>query len=555
MFEAYCFANLHVLRLLDEHKTIPKLDQSFFYVCCCYVSALYKKNAKEQKDIELNETFRRYEKCRSPTYKVAYRDDITSVVNYIAKDMLTSTTNHLVLNFYNRLKRYLKETNPTMTGASIYEVMKGIYDEKYKGSDKLVLHYRSRLGNKPPYAKFVKTNPSAIIAIYKEILDYNKTIGKRLFSLLPTKSGFQMSYITIDNSVLRDMIIDDNLFYIPKGERTEFKRDIEAHYKTYWNRLFNIGDYETCNREFAHMFKTDGKTVSIVLEIPFRAKKEVKVKGKKKAKSDKPNPYEGINISDYDIVVGIDPGLRYTFVSANNRDELDRCSGKEYYHDIGINRKNFQQNMCYARNQAFMDYKSNMPSSKTNDLASLCSYITYALKGLDNAFQVHFVNPFRKWKFTTYIKQQAKFRSLCKTITKKKNKFDDSTKTIVGFGDWSNPNDSIIRGHRRGPVLKLKEELKRWCKVVEVKEFRTSKLCCCCHHETTKVAMDDSDFKYTDRRVNEDDYRRSKLNSVLRCSNNECGITIDRDINGAKNIKMVFTRTLLGERLPEEFYR
>jgi hypothetical protein len=551
MFEAYCFANLHVLRLLEENKTIPKLDNIFFQLCCNYVSTLDKRNAKKQIDIELNETFRQYEKCRPPKYKVAYRDNIPIVLNYISKDMETSTTNHLVLNFYSRLKRYLKETNPTMTWTSIYEVMKGIYDEKYKGSDKLVLHYRSRLGNKPPYAKFVQKNPSAIIAIYKEILDYNKTIGKRLFSLLPSKSGFQMSYITIDNSVLRDMIIDNNLYEIEYKKKTEFLREIEANYKTYWDSLFNISDYETSNRKFANMFKTDGKIVSIVLEIPFREKKE----GKKKVKSDKPNPYEGIDIRDYDIVVGIDPGLRYTFVSANNKDELDRCSGKEYYHDIGINRKNFQQNMCYARNQAFMDYKSNMPSSKTNDTASLCSYITYALKGLDNAFQVHFVNPFRKWKFTTYIKQQAKFRSLCKAITKKKNKFDDSTKTIVGFGDWSNPHDSIIRGHKRGPVLKLKEELKRWCKVVEVNEFRTSKLCCCCHHETTKVEMDDSDFKYTDRRVNEDDYRRSKLNSVLRCSNNECGITIDRDINGAKNIKMVFTRTLRGERLPEEFYR
>jgi transposase len=35
-----------------------------------------------------------------------------------------------------------------------------------------------------------------------------------------------------------------------------------------------------------------------------------------------------------------------------------------------------------------------------------------------------------------------------------------------------------------------------------------------------------------------------KIKSVLCCRNNECGITIDRDINGARNIYMLLEKMI-----------
>ena len=184
-----------------------------------------------------------------------------------------------------------------------------------------------------------------------------------------------------------------------------------------------------------------------------------------------------------------------------------------------------------------MDYSSNMPSNKTNDINELQHYLRHALNGLDMALQLHVINPFRKWKHKTYIFKQKTFHKILQMITTKRTETDPK-KVIVGFGNWGNPRDSIIRGHRRGPVKEIKERLKNWCELVEVDEFRTSKLCCCCHCETAKV-------KYKDKAVN----------SVLRCSNNECGITIDRDINGAANIYMLLTKMIQKERRPEPFCR
>src|SRR5437868_5612780 len=99
MFEAYAFANLHILRLIEEGKPIPKLNQSFFYVCCTYVSEVKNQKEREKKDKELNITFENYQRCRPKFFRPAFRDNITSVLSYLAADMEVSTANHLVLNF------------------------------------------------------------------------------------------------------------------------------------------------------------------------------------------------------------------------------------------------------------------------------------------------------------------------------------------------------------------------------------------------------------------------------------------------------------------------
>jgi transposase len=48
-------------------------------------------------------------------------------------------------------------------------------------------------------------------------------------------------------------------------------------------------------------------------------------------------------------------------------------------------------------------------------------------------------------------------------------------------------------------------------------------------------------------------FNGKEINIVLRCSNNECGITIDHDINGARNIFMLLEKMIQKERRPEAF--
>jgi len=43
-------------------------------------------------------------------------------------------------------------------------------------------------------------------------------------------------------------------------------------------------------------------------------------------------------------------------------------------------------------------------------------------------------------------------------------------------------------------------------------------------------------------------FNGKEINSVLHCSNNECGITIDHDITGARNIYMLLEKMIQKER-------
>jgi transposase len=43
-------------------------------------------------------------------------------------------------------------------------------------------------------------------------------------------------------------------------------------------------------------------------------------------------------------------------------------------------------------------------------------------------------------------------------------------------------------------------------------------------------------------------FNEKEINSVLHCSNDECGITIDCDINGARNIYMLLEKMIQKER-------
>ena len=554
MFESYCLSNLHIIKLINQNKQIPILNQDFFQHCSQMVSFQYRRKNNIPDDIELQDTFNFYNSSRPIGFQPGFRDNFGAIINYISKDMYVSTTNHLVLNFYNRLRKFIR-TKYDLTGEQTYKLIKEIYSvEKYSGRNIIIQKWKDKLNNTPPTAFNVKKNPSFILYAYNDILNYfnehnseikNKEI--RVFSLLPNKNSFTMSNITIDKSVLKDIImsfeenniIDDEVISsIYNQKSNDRKKATIDDPKLHWKQLFQIKNI----KEFSGMIKTDGNSVSILYE-----KERTKIIKKKKnlkgvsSIDDKDYDVSNINLNDFDSISAYDPGFRNMCVGTNSyekkENDIIECSSNNYYHDCKVNISNQKKKIIYKRNTFVTDFFKEMPSKKTNNMNSYIEYIIYSLTGLTKCLKFHLEKPFRKLKFTSYIYKQKTINELCKKITGK-NHINDKKRVLVGFGNWSSQKDSIIRGHRRGPVVSLKRELKRWCKLKLVDEYCTSKLCCRCDSETEKVS-----------------YGKVKVNSVLRCKNNECGIVIDRDVNGCKNIFKIFICALDGKKRPEAYCR
>jgi hypothetical protein len=52
--------------------------------------------------------------------------------------------------------------------------MKGIYEEKYSGSNPIVLEFRKLLGDQAPIANATEKNPTNVLRVYKQMLQYYK---------------------------------------------------------------------------------------------------------------------------------------------------------------------------------------------------------------------------------------------------------------------------------------------------------------------------------------------------------------------------------------------
>jgi hypothetical protein len=128
------------------------------------------------KDEELVATFEKHYKDLRPTgYQPRYRDYINGIIgNGCAVDMETATKNHLTLNFYKQCSKYIQKLYPKLSKGEVYDIMKGIYEEKYSGSNQIVLDFRRLLGDQAPTDRVIEKNPTNVLKVYKDILRYYK---------------------------------------------------------------------------------------------------------------------------------------------------------------------------------------------------------------------------------------------------------------------------------------------------------------------------------------------------------------------------------------------
>jgi hypothetical protein len=573
--ESYLFVNLHINSMLEHNLTsnYNKLDETFFNNVFMGLKSSVRDESKRFKHAELNHTYNLYKELLPTDFQHADTKNKTQLLTEMALQLSTITENHLKLNFYKRFYNYLKLQHPEIDSKTIYNIVNHILMNKTKYDDSndseikqhpLVIQYRTRFLNKT-IDELLKYDVWIVLKQLREILIFNETTllkeqemkleyklrtrNARLFSMLPIKQLSNLSYMIITRQPLYYLLSTslEEEFKTIQNENgknlTNVNYFTETTYKQVCNEFFNIKYYETTKKEF-HYFTTDGKTVSIVLKrrdyTPPRRKtkqeiEESKNKPKekkkpiKKEKKKKPVKKETKLDKKNLELIGIDPGLRMVFVgckntidTTTNMNHIIKMSSKQYYNDIKSMRMTTKLNKLIERNNLSNLFSSTAPSRRTSRIEQLSLCIRAITEKLHKLIRTLMESKVREWKFDKYRYQQKKIVEICKMLSGK-TRPEQERNVIIGWGNWSNPNNSIIRGHKRGPVKRIVKELKRWCRVETIDEYNTSKKCSKCYNDTGKMKYSSPEGMRT-------------VNDVLRCKNEMCRTYFDRDINGARNM-------------------
>jgi len=137
---------------------------------------------------------------------------------------------------------------------------------------------------------------------------------------------------------------------------------------------------------------------------------------------------------------------------------------------------------------------------------------------------------FRAWRFkTNRFGKKALVKAVDKILGDSKR-----SKTVIGFGDWSQ-QDGFLKGSEKAPVKKIRRMFRELgIRVLKVDEHRTSKSCSgCCQGDCESIKINGRD-----------------CHRIIRCNNNECNTTWNRDVNGSRNIQSVLMSMLRGQERP-----
>ena len=517
-FLSYQLLNYHFTRLMQEKKPLPEITQNLFYQACSVVSVMRERKEKIDTTDELFVSFSQY---KDNLGELPFRDRMGNLINNLNRQQITMTNNHLALNFYKRFHKYLELKTGENRKAIIYKWLKDIYAVEYKGKNFFIIKMRELL-KYTPTEENIKKHSNHFTSIYYKILQefekYPYMKGVKTFNLLPTKNSFSLSAIEICSSCLKDIISYFTKQSVPK--------DFDENKLVYWYELFKIEKYETKERKFAYTIFTDGKVGVVRLRKPkFEAPKAKDVKK--------------IN---YEQLVGIDPGVRSLQTSCNDEGRVIETTTPSYRHDCKMKYASKKREMWYKKWEHYEMWR-NIPSFKTTKLESMHNYFKHVYPHTNVIFRFHLYKNFRGLSFRSYCRGKATLHKICESIVGKK-------KTLVGFGDFSQQH-GLVKKHPTAPIKKFKHELRKYCDVVDVDEWGTSKTCNCCHKPIelykNKVIRKMRDGTYTKARL-------SQINSVIRCNLNECKLCcMDRDINASKNILYLLKLQKAGKKRPECF--
>ena len=186
--------------------------------------------------------------------------------------------------------------------------------------------------------------------------------------------------------------------------------------------------------------------------------------------------------------------------------------------------KKMQRIIAKEKNKnGIVDYEARLSNtnSKSVDIDEFTKYLVarHEIDALVRGFYRKEI--FKKMKWRRQVQTKRSEQNLVENVKRTFGK-----DCVIGYGNWSQPQQ--LKNFMPTPNKGLRKILTKNFAVVDIDEYRTSKMCYNCKSETEKFIR---------RKARPTSKRESLVHGLLRCKNGCCKTIWNRDLNGALNIR------------------
>lgn len=431
----------------------------------------------------------------------------------------TNFHNNLFIHAYKRIRRFLY--NFCSDKVVVYQTLDTLFtkNSKYKPNYGLIdvmkneLTYDGlgffELTNKQKYIKYIK--------FFYNLQKYNHVNGFRNFKLVPI-FRFGCHHIQYDSKSLFELLQRVNLI---SGKLVDMANDE-------WYKWFDVKKFENRRKTFGYSIKTDGVSISLSMSEFIKKNNEPISKKTKTDNESLSNAKKLIEIrtnlvnEKYKQFIGLDPGRRLLLGGISKNPENDRnlikFSSKRFHHfSSKYNREKIQAKWTKQIDSVF---------KHTIQPLDFIEYTKWNLKHFANKQFIYAQRKITRNRFKTFICREKGAKKVCKEIVGKYKH-----KTLIILGDTKTPADSVIKGYIRTPNKHIVKQLEQVADILQINEFRTTKLCSKCH-EVAVTSKSPHRYQFCQK----------------------CGISWNRDVNAGNNMLTVgLFHHLFHQELPHNF--
>ncbi|KAL3151554.1 hypothetical protein ABBQ38_012549 [Trebouxia sp. C0009 RCD-2024] len=464
--------------------------------------------------------------------------DVLQILNAAAQRAYVNFQNHVATNFFPRTMRFIRlhlqaidyfapMENRRVTSwvrllcraatenSDIQELLLRFTslvwppDDVMEELEFMVATLRCVLGPLPVTEEALKKDPHKYLSwLHLVLTEFQSAQGTpyapKLFSLLPQTSHHQ-SFIKISTTGLHKLLRAAGTPNVPNFS-TKGCQEFTSRSKHWWGTFTKCISFGTqsarSKRRFYDEVQTDGVSVSVTMfkpDPPSSASAQPPSRGKKRKRQEQTTTEWVRGLSDSTIgqaprILGLDPGRKALFTAAiHSQSAADSLTAQRSHSSkyttmswsigkwrqaSGINYRLHKTSLWLNRKPALKAALQATPSAKVACSDLFMEHIKHRMEH-EAAAASHFGDKrHKKLRWRTFIKRQQAYSSICKDISA------GSADTVVAYGDAAFSSSSG-KGNPSTPTVSLRRKLGHHCKVFDIDEFRTSRLCCAC-----KTAMD-----------------------------------------------------------------